>query len=162
MGTTIADKVASLGLTLPAPSMPAGNFVPTVQVGRTLHIAGQGPRIDGKVIHAGKVGVDLSVEQGRVAAELCALNLLAHLCAACDGELSRVARAVRLCGVVNSLPDFLDHGKVLNGASDLLYAVLGEKGLHVRMATGAVSLPLNFAVEIEASFELAEPAPGAA
>src|SRR5687768_15607687 len=103
MGATIADKVAALGLTLPKPSMPAGNFVPTVIVNRTLHVAGQGPRIDGKVIYEGKVGTDLSVEQGRAAAELCALNLLAHLSVACEGQLSRVGRAVRLCGVVNSL-----------------------------------------------------------
>ena len=154
MRATILDRVSALGLSLPKPSMPAGNFVPTVLVDRTLYVAGQGPRIDGKVIYEGKVGSDLSLEQGRAAAELCALNLLAHLSAACGGEIQGVERALRVCGVVNSLPDFVDHGKVLNGASDLLFAVLGQKGLHVRMATGAVSLPMNFAVEVEATFQL--------
>jgi enamine deaminase RidA (YjgF/YER057c/UK114 family) len=151
---SISARVTALGLSLPPPSMPAGNFSPWRISRGGLYIGGQGPRLDGQVMYAGRVGVDLTIEQGQAAAQLCAINVLGHLVAATGDRLSAVAGMVRLAGVINCGPDFVDHGKVLNGASDLLRQVLGDKGDHVRIATGAVSLPMNFAVEIEASFEL--------
>lgn len=155
MYQSIRDRISALSLELPEPNLPAGNFVATVRVGNLLFVAGQGPRAEGRVVYPGQVGRDLTVEQGYEAARLCGLNLLSHLIDACDDDFSRLIRVVRIAGVVNSDATFVDHGKVLNGVSDLLAAVLGEKGKHVRMATGAVSLPLNFSVEVEAIFELA-------
>jgi enamine deaminase RidA (YjgF/YER057c/UK114 family) len=155
MKRSIRERVSAAGCELPAPNMPAGNFVATVSVGSMLFVAGQGPRLDGRVIYPGQVGRDLTIEQGYEAARLCGLNLLSHLALACDDDLDRLKHVVRIAGVVNSEATFVDHGKVLNGVSDLFFAVLGEKGKHVRMATGAVSLPLNFSVEVEAIFDLA-------
>ena len=142
------------GIVLPEPSVPGGNFVPYVVSGSLVFIAGQAPRRDGKLEYLGKVGKDLSVEEGQKAARLCMLNILCHLKTACGGNLDRVARAVRLAGLVNCGPDFTEHPKVTNGASDLLVELFGEKGKHARISTGASSLPSNMAVEIEAVFEI--------
>ncbi|MCA1326746.1 RidA family protein [Herbaspirillum sp. alder98] len=151
----IETRLATLGLALPTPSVPRGSYVPWVRSGALVFVAGQGPRLDGRLLHAGQVGIDLDLEQARDAARLCALNLVAQLRSACQGDLGRVTQVVRLAGVVNAAIGFSDHAKVLDGASDLMHQLFQERGLHVRMATGASSLPSNMAVEIEAVFEIA-------
>ncbi|MCG7324557.1 MULTISPECIES: RidA family protein [Achromobacter] len=152
--TTISGRLAELGLALPTVNPPRGSYVPAVRAGDLLFVAGQAPRRNGVLEFSGRVGRDLSVEQGRDAAALCALNVLGHLAQACGDDLARVAGSVRLAGVVNCAEDFDAHSKVLDGASDLLTAVLGERGLHARIATGASSLPSGMAVEVEAIFQL--------
>ncbi|OZI37409.1 hypothetical protein CAL29_03070 [Bordetella genomosp. 10] len=151
---TFSDRLAELGLALPAVNPPRGSYVPSVRAGDLLFIAGQAPRLDGVLKFAGKVGKDLTVEDGQQAARLCALNILGHLAAACNDDIGKVAAAVRLAGVVNCGEDFESHSKVLDGASELIAAVLGERGRHARIATGASSLPTGMAVEVEAVFQL--------
>ena len=152
--SAIEKKLADLGITLPPPGAPAGNYVPYVVVGDIAYMAGQVAREAGKMKYVGKLGRELSVEQGAAAAKLCAVNLLAQLKAACGGDLDRVERCVRLTGYVNSTPDFLEHPKVVNGASDLMVAVFGERGQHARTALGVAALPLDSATEVEAIFQL--------
>ncbi len=150
---TIDAKLAELGVTLPVAPAPAANYIPFVQVGDLVHISGQisnGP--DGLV--KGRLGDGMSIEEGAAAARLCAISLLAQLKAACGGDLSRVVRAVKLVGFVNSHPDFTDQPKVINGASDFLVAVLGDAGRHARSAVGVAALPLGVAVEIEGLFQI--------
>jgi enamine deaminase RidA (YjgF/YER057c/UK114 family) len=154
MASSIDKKLADLGITLPRPGSPAGNYVPFVVVGDLAFMAGQVAREAGKMKFTGKIGKDLSIEQGQDAARLCAINLLAQLKEACGGDLDRVERCVRLGGFVNSPPDFYDHPKVVNGASDLMVAVFGERGQHARTAVGVSALPLDSAVEVEAVFQL--------
>ncbi|MFN4056945.1 MAG: RidA family protein [Roseinatronobacter sp.] len=154
MTDTIDAKIAALGLTLPNAPAPAANYVPFVQTGALVFISGQisaGP--DGLI--CGKLGADLSIEQGAAAARACGLALIAQLRAACGGDLSRVKRVVKLTGFVNCTPDFTDQPKVVNGASDLMVAVFGDAGRHARAAVGAPSLPLSVAVEVEGVFEIA-------
>lgn len=151
--TTPETRLAELGLTLPDAPAPAANYVPFVQSGKMLFISGQisnGP--DGLI--RGKLGADMDVEAGVTAARACALALMAQARAACGGDLSRIARVVKLTGFVNCTPDFIDQPKVVNGASDLMVAVFGEAGRHARAAVGAPSLPLGVAVEVEGIFEL--------
>lgn len=150
---SVESRLADLGLTLPEAPAPAANYVPFVVVGNLVHISGQISQNEAGLIK-GKLGADLSIEQGADAARRCALSLLAQLKRACDGDLSRVVRAVKLVGFVNSSPDFVDQPKVINGASDLMVAVLGDAGRHARSAVSAASLPLGVAVEIEAMFEI--------
>lgn len=154
MATTIEKRLAELGITLPAPGAPAGNYVPYVIVGNLVFMSGQVARESGRIKFTGKVGGALSVEQGQQAARLCAVNLLSQLKEACGGDFERVERCVRLSGFVNSGPDFLDHPKVINGASDLMVEVFGERGRHARTALGAAALPMDSAVEVEAIFQL--------
>ena len=154
MASSIESKLAGLGVTLPAPGAPGGNYVPYVVVGDLVFMAGQVAREGGRMKYTGKVGKDLSIEQGQEAARLCAVNLLAQLKEACGGDLDRVERCVRLGGFVNSPLDFYDHPKVVNGASDLMVAVMGERGQHARTAVGVSALPLDSAVEVEAVFQL--------
>lgn len=154
MSSNIDKRLADLGITLPAPGSPAGNYIPYVIAGDLVFISGQIPREAGKMKYSGQVGRDLSVEQGHAAARLCAVNLLSQLKAACGGDLDRVERCVRLGGFVSSPPDFFDHPQVVNGASDLMVEVFGERGPHARAAVGAAALPLNAAVEVEAIFQL--------
>ena len=151
---TISGRLADLGLSMPDVNPPRGSYVPAVRAGDLLFIAGQAPRRDGVLEFSGRVGRDLDVEQGRKAAALCALNVLGHLAQACGDDLTRVVGAVRLAGVVNCAEDFDAHSKVLDGASDLVAAVLGQRGRHARIATGASSLPSGMAVEVEAIFQL--------
>ena len=154
MASSIEKKLADLGITLPPPGAPGGNYVPFVVVGELAFMAGQVAREAGKMKYTGKVGKDLTIEQGQEAAKLCAVNLLAQLKEACGGDLDRVERCVRLGGFVNSPLDFYDHPKVINGASDFLVAVMGERGQHARTAVGVSALPLDSAVEVEAVFQL--------
>lgn len=153
MTGTIEQRLAELGLTLPEAPMPAANYVPFVQTGAQLYVSGQISQ-DANGLIKGRLGADMDVAQGAAAAQRCALSLLAQARAACGGDLGRIARVVKLVGFVNSTPDFVDQPKVINGASDLMVAVLGDAGRHARSAVSAASLPFGVAVEIEAVFEL--------
>jgi len=145
---TLADK----GITLPAAPAPAANYVPFVQSGSLVFVSGQISSDDSGLI-TGKLGQDLSVEEGAAAARRCGLALIAQLKAAVS-DLDRVTRVVKLTGFVNSTPDFTDQPKVINGCSDLMVEVFGEAGRHSRAAVSAPSLPFGVAVEIEAVFEV--------
>lgn len=147
-----ATRLAELGLTLPAPAAPVAAYVPTVEAGGFLYVSGQVSFVDGALVK-GKLGADLSVEQGFAAAQGCGLMLLAQAQAAL-GSLDRVARVVKLGAFVACTPDFTDQPKVANGASELMVAVFGETGKHSRSAVGVPSLPLGCAVEIDAVFAL--------
>lgn len=151
----IDDKLKELGITVPEPAAPVANYVGYVVTGNLVFVSGQVTLKDGKFEYVGKVGKDFSVEEGAKAARLCAINILSQVKAACGGDLDRVVRCVKLGGFVNATSDFMDHPKVINGASDLMVEVLGDKGRHARFALGAGSLPLNVAVEIDAVFEIA-------
>jgi len=151
--STIETRLADLGLALPDAPAPAANYVPHVISGNTLYISGQISQSAGGLIK-GKLGLDLEIADGAAAAQACALSLLAQARAACGGDLGRIRRVVKLTGFVNSTPDFTDQPKVINGASDLLVAVMGDAGRHARSAVSAASLPLGVAVEIEAIFEI--------
>ncbi len=150
----IESRLEELGITLPHAAAPAANYVPYVLSGNILHLSGQLPMEDGKLAVTGLVGRDVDVAGARRAAELCAINLLAQAKAAL-GDLSRIKRVVKIQGFVASTPDFTEQHLVINGASDLLVAVLGEAGRHARAAVGMASLPLNAAVEIDAIMEIA-------
>jgi enamine deaminase RidA (YjgF/YER057c/UK114 family) len=154
MHAKIDQRLADLGIALPEPAPPAGSYVPFVVVERLLVISGQLPLKDRAVAFTGRVGHDLTVEDGVAAARLCGINLLAQARAACKGDLDRVRRVVRLGGFVNCGADFTLHPQVLNGASELMVEVFGEIGRHARFAVGAPSLPLGAAVEIEGLFEV--------
>ncbi|HEX9648646.1 MAG TPA: RidA family protein [Alphaproteobacteria bacterium] len=150
----IDARLAELGVELPAAAAPVANYVGWVRTGNLVFVAGQGPILDGEVKYKGRVGADLTIEQGQAAARLCALNVLAQLKAACDGDLDRVVRCVKVGGFVNSAPDFFDQPKVVNGASDLFVEVFGDAGRHARFAVGTSVLPFNIAVEVDAHFEV--------
>lgn len=154
MPQTISERLQELGHALPQISSPAANYVSWTQAGNLVFISGQISQENGQPAYIGRVGDKFSVEDGRRAAELCALNLLAHIDAIVGGELSRVRRIVRLGGFVNCAPDFIQQPQVINGASDLMVAVFGERGSHARTAVGAVSLPRGVAVEIDAIVEI--------
>ena len=139
---------------LPAAAAPAANYVPYVLSGKTLYIAGQIPFLNGQSMHLGRVGDGLSKDDGQKAAQACALNILAQVNEAVGGDWSRVKRCGKLGGFVNCTPDFTEMPFVVNGASDLIAAVMGEAGKHARFAVGAPSLPRGVAVEVDAVFEL--------
>ena len=153
MSGKIEARLAELGITLPDAPAPAANYVPFVQVGDLVHISGQISSDESGLI-TGKLGADLDTAAGATAASRCALSLLAQAKAACDGDLDRVVRLVKLVGFVNSTADFTEQPKVVNGASDLMVEVLGDAGRHARSAVSAASLPLGVAVEIEAIFQI--------
>jgi enamine deaminase RidA (YjgF/YER057c/UK114 family) len=148
----VEKRLAELGLVLPSPVAPVANYVPYVLSGRHLYISGQ-VSIGRDGLIKGKLGADLSVEQGVEAARACALNLIAQMKGALD-DLDRVTRIVKLSGFVNSTPEFSDQPKVVNGASDLMVAAFGDRGKHARAAVGAPSLPLGAAVEVDAVVEV--------
>ena len=149
----IDQRLADLGITLPDAPPPAASYVPTVQSGSLVFISGQISQLDGALIR-GKLGQDMDLAAGALAARACGLSLLAQMKRACGGDLDRVARVVKLTGFVNSTPGFTDQPKVINGCSDLLVAVFGDAGRHARSAVSAPSLPLGVAVEVEAIIEL--------
>ena len=155
MAGKIDARLKQLGITLPDAAAPAANYVPTVQSGNLVFIAGQITLNNGKREFIGKLGREFGVEDGQKAARLCALNIIAHLKNACGGDLDRVKRCVRVGGFVNAVPDFTDHPQVVNGASNLLAEVFGKAGKHARAAVGVGSLPFGVAVEVEATFEVA-------
>lgn len=145
-------RLKALGLTLPTPTSPVANYVPFVRSGPLIHISGQ-VSLDLSGGIRGVVGEDLDLAAGQAAALLCALNLLAQMKTACDGDLTRVSRIVKLGGFVQAGPSFFDIPKVINGASDLMVEVFGDLGRHARSSVGVYRLPLNFAVEIDAIVE---------
>ena len=152
-GTTDA-RLAEMGITLPDAPAPAANYVPWVRTGNLLFIAGQ---VSGnnQGLHKERLGGDMGLEEGTAAARACALNLIAQARVACDGDLDRVARVVKLGGFVSCTPDFVQHPQVVNGASDLIVGIFGDRGRHARFAVGVPSLPQGFAVETDAVLELA-------
>lgn len=149
----IDTRLAELGITLPAAPAPAANYVPFVITGNQLFVSGQVAADENGFI-VGKVGGDLTVEQGAAAARRCALSLIAQAKAACGGDLDRIARVVKLVGFVNSPAEFTEQPKVVNGASDTMVEIFGDAGRHARSAVSAASLPFGVAVEVEAIFEL--------
>jgi enamine deaminase RidA (YjgF/YER057c/UK114 family) len=153
MAGKIDARLKQLGIELPKPPPARGNYVPWVISGNLVFIAGQVSRIGDDGVY-GKLGAGMSIPDGQKAARWCALNILAHLKAACGGDLDRVRRAVKLGGFVNGAPDFPDSPTVINGCSDLLVEIFGEAGKHARFAVSVASLPANVAVEIDAIFEL--------
>lgn len=154
MTNPIETRLQELGLSLPDAPAPAANYVPFVLSGSTLYVSGQISSDAGGLV-TGKLGADMDVAAGAAAAKSCALSLLAQVRAACDGDLSRLKRVVKLTGFVNSTPDFTDQPKVINGASDTMVEILGDAGRHARSAVSAAALPLGVAVEIEGIFEIA-------
>ena len=154
MTDDINDKLEELNIHLDKASTPAGSYVPYVISNNLVFISGQLPFINGELTIRGKVGDTVSLEDGVKMAEACAKALLSQLKSACDGNLNKVKRVVKLGGFVASTPDFIDQPKVINGASDLFVKIFGEKGKHSRFAVGTTSLPLNVPVEIEGVFEI--------
>lgn len=152
--SAIERRLADLGFTLPDAPAPAATYVPFTVSGKLVFISGQLPLQGGGVAVAGRLGDTVTLEHGQGAARLCALNLLAQARAATGGDLNRLARCLKLGGFVACTPDFTDHHKVINGASDLIAEVMGEAGRHARFAVGTASLPLNAACEVEGVFEL--------
>ncbi len=155
MAGKIAERLAELGITLPTPMAPIANYIPFSRSGSLIVVSGQVPAVDGKIAYTGKVGAELSVEQGQAAARQCLINVLVHLQAACAGDLDRVQRVLRLGGFIASPAGFTQHALVMNGASDLAVAVFGEAGRHARTTIGVSSLPADAAVEVEGMFEIA-------
>ena len=152
--SAVEDKIASLGLTLPAVVPPLASYQPAVRSGNLVHTSGQLPMVDGKLPVTGKVGAEVTPEEAKQLARTCALNALAAV-KSVAGDLDRVARVVKVVGFVASAPDFTGQPGVINGASELLGEVLGDKGVHARSAVGVAVLPLDAPVEVEVQVELA-------
>ena len=153
MAGKIDARLAELGVVLPEAPAPAANYVPWARSGNLLFVAGQ---VSGnnQGVHKGRLGDDLDLDDGVAAARACALNLIAQAKAGCSGDLDRVVRVVKLGGFVNCTPDFVQQPQVVNGASDLIVEIFANKGRHARFAVGAPALPMGFAVEIDAVFEI--------
>jgi enamine deaminase RidA (YjgF/YER057c/UK114 family) len=154
MTSQIDRRLEALGINLPAAAAPAANYVPAVESQGYLYISGQIPMGPNGIEYVGKLGQELDIAAGQAAARLCAINILAQAKAAL-GDLDRIGRVVKLVGFVNSDPAFGDQPKVVNGASDLMVEVLGDKGRHARSAVGVAALPFNVGVEVEAILEIA-------
>ena len=150
----IEEKIKALEITLPNPPTPAGSYIPAVKTGNLLFISGQIPMEEGKVLFTGKVSDD-NLETAQKSAKMCAINLLAQMKREL-GDLDKVTRIVRLSGFVNSDPEFYQHPKVINAASDLFFEIFGDKGKHSRIAMGVACLPLNSMTEIDAIIEFSE------
>ena len=153
MAGTIEARLKALDLTLPEAKAALGTYVPFIHLGGQLVVSGQLPMKDGGIAVAGTLGDGVDVAQGHEAARLCALNILAQAKVAL-GDLDRIVQLMRLNGFVNAVQGFADHPKVINGASDLMVEILGDKGRHTRIAVGCSSLPMNAAVEIDAVFAI--------
>ncbi len=149
---SFAANLEKLGVNLPDAPAPAANYVPFVKMGNIVYVSGQISKDDDLI--TGKLGDDMDTESGAAAARVCAINLLAQVKAACDGDIDRLVRVVKLTGFVNSTADFTQQPQVINGASDFLVEALGDAGRHSRSAVSAASLPLGVAVEIEGIFEI--------
>lgn len=144
----IEERLKQLNITLPTPPKPAGSYIPVVTSGNLAFVSGQIPMQDGKVLFTGKVPTERSVEDAQNAARLCAVNILAQLKANL-GNLDRITKIVRVSGFVNCTPEFSEHPKVINAASDMFFEIFGEKAKHSRIAVGVANLPLNSTVEID-------------
>lgn len=156
MASRINERLQELGIELPRAPAPAAAYVPWTRAGDTLYIAGQVPVYQGDMRYIGKVGkgAEFSVEEGQAAARMCGVNIIAQVAQALDGDLDRVVRCLKLGGFVNATPDFREHPKVINGASELMIQVFGDAGRHARYAVGANSLPFGVAVEIDGIFQV--------
>jgi len=153
MSGKIEARLNELGIELPQPAAPVANYVPFTVSGNLVFVSGQICQWNGELRFVGKLGAGVATD-GREAARLCALNILAHLRIACEGDLDRVRRVLRLGGFVNCTPEFTDMPQIVNGASDLMVLVFGDKGRHARAAVGMNGLPGGVAVEVEATFEI--------
>ncbi len=152
---TVEARLKALNIVLPTPPAPVASYVPYVVSGKNVYISGQVTLTPEGVKFIGTVGKDLSIEDGKAAARLCGLNVIAQARAACGGDLERVKRVVKVTVFVNAVPGFTQHPEVANGASDLFVEVFGDAGRHARAAVGAGSLPRNVATEVEAILEIA-------
>ncbi|HKT17988.1 MAG TPA: RidA family protein [Stellaceae bacterium] len=150
----IEAQLQSLKIELPNAASPLANYVPAVRAGNLLFVSGQICQWNGERRYVGKLGAEIGLADGKAAARLCGLNLLAQAKRALDGDLDRVLRVVRLCGFVNAVPGFTEQPQVVNGASDLMVEVFGDAGRHARVAVGVGSLPGGVAAEVEAVFEV--------
>ena len=150
----IDDNLKKLNITLPDPKGPVGAYVATKIVGKLLFISGQVSIDKNAKLITGKIGKDLNLEQGYMAAERCGLSIIAHAKKACDGDLNKIKTCVKLTGYVNSTDNFKDQPKIINGASDIIAKIFEKKGEHTRAAVSVNSLPLGVAVEVDAIFEL--------
>ncbi len=151
----IEQRLAERGIVLPPAMRAMANYVPYTVTGRHVWVAGQGPFLDGKLHYNGRLGENLTIDDGRACARIVGLNILAQVKAACGGDLDKVVRCVKLNGFVNSTPDFTQHPEVINGCSELMIEVFGEAGRHARVAVGAPILPMGTSVEIDGLFEIA-------
>ena len=149
----IEEKLKSANITLPIPPKSAGSYIPVTTSGNIVYVSGQIPIKDGKISYKGKVPTEQSLENAQSAAKLCVINALSHLKKEL-GNLDRVSKILRISGFVNSTPEFTEHPKVINAASDLLYDIFGKDGLHSRIAVGVSSLPLDSTVEIDMIVEI--------
>ncbi|MDC3178003.1 RidA family protein [Pelagibacteraceae bacterium] len=148
------ENIKKLDLKIPDLPSPLANYVPYKVSDNTVYVSGQGPVIDGKIIYGGKVGNEISQEEGVKAAELCCINIIAALKSSINGDWNRLDTFLKLGGFVNCDNDFSDQPKIINGASDLLVNIFGDKGRHSRFAVGSNSLPLNISVEIDAIIKI--------
>jgi enamine deaminase RidA (YjgF/YER057c/UK114 family) len=153
MNGKVEARLQSLGIVLPAAPNPVANYVPCYIAGNLLFISGQISKAGDGTVVKGRLGAELTVEQGAAAARLCALSILAQAKAAV-GDLDRIAQVIKLTGFVNAVPEFADHPQVINGASDLMVEVLGDSGRHTRAAVGVSGLPMGCAVEVDAILEI--------
>jgi enamine deaminase RidA (YjgF/YER057c/UK114 family) len=149
----VEDRLAAAGIVLPTPNAPVANYVPFVRAGDLVHISGQ-VSVDASGGVRGTVGVEVDPETANKAARICGINLLAQMKAACDGDLDRVVRVVKLGGFVQAGPEFFAIPQVVNGASDVMVEAFGDAGRHARSAVGVYRLPLNFAVEVDAVVQI--------
>ena len=152
--SVIDDNLKKLNIILPDPKGPVGAYVATKIVGKLLFVSGQVSIDKNAKLITGKIGKDLNLEQGYMAAERCGLSIIAHAKKACDGDLNKIKTCVKLTGYVNSTDDFKDQPKIINGASDIIAKIFEKKGEHTRAAISVNSLPLGVAVEVDAIFEL--------
>lgn len=155
MAGTVDGRLKDLGIEIPTPAAPAANYIPFVKSGNLVFVSGQIPLVAGKIEGVGKVGRDLTTEQAKAIARICAINLIAQAKAACNGDLDRVVRVVKVGGFVNCIDGYTEQPEVINGASDLMVAAFGDNGRHSRFAVGTNALPRGVAVEVEAVFEIA-------
>lgn len=154
MAGRIEARLKELGIELPEAALPLANYIPYTVMGRLVVISGQIPMRDGRIAYTGKVGLALSPDDGRAAARLCFINLVAQLKAACEGDLDRVTRVMRLGGFIAAPAEFTQHAVIMNGASDLAVELFGDAGKHARTTIGVPSLPGDAAVEVEGMFEI--------
>ena len=152
--SSIESRLSEMGIVIPEPAAPVASYVGHVVHNGVVTVSGQLPLANGALSQTGLLGAGVSIEEGAAAAKVCAINILAQIKVACGGDLERIVRCIRLGGFVASTPDFTDHPKVINGASDFMGQVLGDRGEHARAAVGVAALPLNASVEVEATFAI--------
>jgi enamine deaminase RidA (YjgF/YER057c/UK114 family) len=151
----IEQALSANGITLPVANAAAGQYVPAARGGSLLYVSGQTPKVDGSLVYTGRIDSDRDIGTAREAAALCAINVLAQVKMACDGDLSRVLRCIRVGGYVQSGPDFFKQSYVIDAASDVFCEAFGPAGRHARTSIGVISLPGNAMVEVDAIFEVA-------